>query len=242
MSHVSSDSLEDTIPIDELIQCARNLQQPADIPQPVASFGRYMVRAITPEKIGSACAAEEVLEKTNSESFDASGSSSQAMKDNKQVRFASEQGGKGGGIVDGVSAHTPSDSSRAGEANALAATPGEESKRAHSPCERRRTSDGNVEISATTASDSSRTEEEETFAAVPEEVASAAKQASGVCYSLAQMTDSKVWRALPNVNPTEREKLLSPRDFQEVFEMSREEFEKLPRWKRDVMKQRRALF
>jgi len=129
---VSADSLDDTIRIDELMQCASKLQQPADIPQPVASVGRYMAKAGTNtlEKIGSARVTEEVSETTNSESLDTSSSSSLAMKDKKRVRFASEHRGKGGGIVDGVLAHTPSDSSKAGEAEMRAATHEDDSERA----------------------------------------------------------------------------------------------------------------
>jgi len=195
--------LEDTIRIDELIQCASNLQQPANIPQPVTPLGRYMLKAskITAEQLGSECDPEEVSVQNNSESPDASSSSLSGMKDNKRMRFASKRRGEISGVVEASSA--------------------------------------NITLV------SSETEEIKSLAAAAEEavqVASADKQAVGVCYSLAQLTDNKVWRTLPDVAPTQREKYLSPRDFQEVFRMSKEEFEKLPRWKRDWMKQSRALF
>jgi len=242
--HGRVDSLEDTIRIDEPTQCANKRRQPAHSPQPVASLGRYMVSAgtITIEKIDSAFAAEGVSEKINSKSLDASSSSSHARKANKRVRFAYEHRGKGGGIVDGIATHTPSDLNRAWEPERPAVTPEEDSKRACFASEHQGKSGGGVEIPANATSDSSNAREVETLAATPEEVASAVKQAIGVCYSLAQLTDSKVWRTLPNVVPAEREQLLSPPDFEEVFEMRKDDFEKLPRWKRDWMKQSRALF
>jgi hypothetical protein len=69
-----------------------------------------------------------------------------------------------------------------------------------------------------------------------------AEQAQSGHYTLAQLTDFRIWRKLPNVKPTEREIYLSPRIFKELFSMQKEEFAELPRWKRDSLKRRHGLF
>jgi len=61
-------------------------------------------------------------------------------------------------------------------------------------------------------------------------------------YTLAQLTDFRIWRKLPNVIPTERETYLAPRVFKELFSMAKEDFADLPRWKRDSLKRRHGLF
>jgi len=64
----------------------------------------------------------------------------------------------------------------------------------------------------------------------------------GGLYTLSQLSDFRVWRTLPDVVPTERETYLSSCDFREVFAMDKEEFAKLPRWRRDCMKKGHGLF
>merc|ERR1712032_371005 len=70
----------------------------------------------------------------------------------------------------------------------------------------------------------------------------AAEQAEPGYYTLAQLTDFRIWRKFPSVIPTERETYLSPRVFRELFSMPKEEFAELPRWKRDSLKRRHGLF
>mmetsp|Transcript_117052 Transcript_117052/g.233252 ORF Transcript_117052/g.233252 Transcript_117052/m.233252 type:complete len:184 (+) Transcript_117052:50-601(+) len=68
--------------------------------------------------------------------------------------------------------------------------------------------------------------------------------AEEVFYSLAELTDPKLWRYKPAVveRPQERELFLAPTIFEEVFGMSRDEFSKLPTWKRLHLKKEHNLF
>merc|ERR1712083_614186 len=67
--------------------------------------------------------------------------------------------------------------------------------------------------------------------------ANAAKQdvvperASSGTYRLEQLKDPDQWREL-GVPPTEREQYLEDSVFRELFGMSKQEFEKLPKWKK----------
>ncbi|KAJ8974221.1 hypothetical protein NQ317_012116 [Molorchus minor] len=50
-------------------------------------------------------------------------------------------------------------------------------------------------------------------------------------------------RPLPEgVDPTHIEKYLSPEDFQDLLSMSKEEFDKLPSWKKTALKKEKGLF
>merc|ERR1719362_2041515 len=69
-----------------------------------------------------------------------------------------------------------------------------------------------------------------------------ARRSGDSLFSLAQLTDFRVWRTLPDVVATERETYLSAHDFREVFAMDREEFAKLPKWRRDYLKKKHSLF
>jgi len=60
----------------------------------------------------------------------------------------------------------------------------------------------------------------------------------GTYYSITDMRQNKV----PGVDKHNREKYLSPKDFEQVFKMTKEEFAKLPKWKRDNMKRDLHLF
>lgn len=58
-------------------------------------------------------------------------------------------------------------------------------------------------------------------------------------YPLAELLQ----RPLPEgVDPTNIERYLSPGDFQEILSMSKEEFEKLPSWKKTALKKEKGLF
>ena len=54
-------------------------------------------------------------------------------------------------------------------------------------------------------------------------------------FSLAQLSDPSVWRNLP-VNKKHREFYLSATAFMRVFNLSREDFLKLPKWRRQQKK------
>lgn len=58
-------------------------------------------------------------------------------------------------------------------------------------------------------------------------------------YPLAELLQ----RPLPEgVDPTNIEKYLSPEDFQEILSMSKDEFDKLPSWKKTTLKKEKGLF
>merc|ERR1712061_20139 len=59
--------------------------------------------------------------------------------------------------------------------------------------------------------------------------------------SLAQLTDAAVWRDL-GIPATERETFLPESKFQELFGVSKADFAKLPKWKRDGQKKKHGLF
>lgn len=64
-------------------------------------------------------------------------------------------------------------------------------------------------------------------------------QLSRSTYPLAELLQ----RPLPEgVDPTHIEKYLSPDDFQELLSMSKEDFEKLPSWKKTALKKEKGLF
>mmetsp|Transcript_10175 Transcript_10175/g.19237 ORF Transcript_10175/g.19237 Transcript_10175/m.19237 type:complete len:298 (-) Transcript_10175:48-941(-) len=63
----------------------------------------------------------------------------------------------------------------------------------------------------------------------------------GKYYSLEQLTQSKVWRNL-DVTPTAREFFLSDDDFRSLFEIDREAYAKLPKWKQVSLKKKHNLF
>lgn len=64
-------------------------------------------------------------------------------------------------------------------------------------------------------------------------------QLSRSTYPLAELLQ----RPLPEgVDPTHIEKYLSPEDFQELLSMSKEDFEKLPSWKKTALKKEKGLF
>ena len=60
----------------------------------------------------------------------------------------------------------------------------------------------------------------------------------GTFYSLTDIRQNKV----PGIDKNNREKYLSPQEFENVFHMSKEEFSKLPKWKRDNMKRDLHMF
>mmetsp|Transcript_96 Transcript_96/g.162 ORF Transcript_96/g.162 Transcript_96/m.162 type:complete len:545 (+) Transcript_96:55-1689(+) len=61
------------------------------------------------------------------------------------------------------------------------------------------------------------------------------------CLSLEDLRDANVWK-LKGVDPSKREEYLSDDAFKAVFGMSKEEFTKLPKWKRDKLKKEHKLF
>mmetsp|Transcript_70028 Transcript_70028/g.135186 ORF Transcript_70028/g.135186 Transcript_70028/m.135186 type:complete len:151 (-) Transcript_70028:438-890(-) len=61
-------------------------------------------------------------------------------------------------------------------------------------------------------------------------------------YPLEVLTDPKMWRNDPNINPEEREKFLSAEIFQSVFGMAKEDFSKLPKWRQELLKKNHLLF
>eukprot|EP00934_Nitzschia_sp_Nitz4_P003888 Nitzschia sp. Nitz4//scaffold207_size38617//8469//9302//NITZ4_007673-RA/size38617-processed-gene-0.9-mRNA-1//1//CDS//3329541599//3878//frame0 len=60
----------------------------------------------------------------------------------------------------------------------------------------------------------------------------------GTYYSLSDIRQRKA----PGVDKNNREQYLSPEEFQQVFKMTKEEFAKLPKWKRDNLKRDLHLF
>jgi len=63
----------------------------------------------------------------------------------------------------------------------------------------------------------------------------------GKYYPLEQLTENKVWRNL-DLNPTAREFFLSDDDFRSLFEIDREAYARLPKWKRVALKKKHSLF
>mmetsp|Transcript_7036 Transcript_7036/g.8723 ORF Transcript_7036/g.8723 Transcript_7036/m.8723 type:complete len:164 (+) Transcript_7036:2-493(+) len=61
------------------------------------------------------------------------------------------------------------------------------------------------------------------------------------CYSLEQLTDKRTWEKLDVVS-TEREIYLPDGVFQQLFGMSKADFAKLPKWKKENAKKKHGLF
>jgi len=61
------------------------------------------------------------------------------------------------------------------------------------------------------------------------------------CYSLEQLTDKRTWEKLDVVS-TERETYLPEGVFQQLFGMSKADFAKLPKWKKENAKKKHGLF
>lgn len=60
-------------------------------------------------------------------------------------------------------------------------------------------------------------------------------------YTLAQLTEDSEWRKL-GVPPAEREMFLADDVFEELFMMSKQDLDKVPKWKRDELKRKHCLF
>lgn len=61
------------------------------------------------------------------------------------------------------------------------------------------------------------------------------------CYSLEQLTDKRTWEKLDVVS-TERETYLPDGIFQQLFGMSKADFAKMPKWKKENAKKKHGLF
>jgi len=63
-------------------------------------------------------------------------------------------------------------------------------------------------------------------------------------FSLEELTDPLVWKQKEVLTQmaSERQSLLPPETFMEVFEMDKEAFDQLPRWRQDELKKQRGLF
>jgi len=66
-------------------------------------------------------------------------------------------------------------------------------------------------------------------------------QGQGSIYTLEQLTDKRTWSKL-DVNSGEREIYLSDDVFFQLFGTSKEDFAKLPKWKKDGLKKKHGLF
>lgn len=78
-------------------------------------------------------------------------------------------------------------------------------------------------------------------AAAPAESAPAVEEDEGLCYSLEELSDKRAWEKLDVVS-TEREKYLPNKVFKELFGMSKDDFAKQPKWKKDNQKKKHGLF
>jgi len=74
-----------------------------------------------------------------------------------------------------------------------------------------------------------------------EEPEKEAEPAQTINYTLEQLTNPRIWRGL-RINPTERESMLPDSTFRELFQMEKEAFRWLPKWKRDIQKKKLGLF
>merc|ERR1712083_296898 len=72
--------------------------------------------------------------------------------------------------------------------------------------------------------------------------AAAAEEIPEGCYSLAQLQDAAVWRDQLGVTADQRETYLPDRIFKDLFGTTKEEFAKLPKWKKDGAKKKHKLF
>jgi len=61
------------------------------------------------------------------------------------------------------------------------------------------------------------------------------------CFSLEQLTDKRVWEKL-DIKPTERETYLPEATFMRLFGVSKADFAKMPKWKKDNAKKKHDLF
>jgi hypothetical protein len=66
--------------------------------------------------------------------------------------------------------------------------------------------------------------------------------ASGSFYTLEQLTDKHIWEKLADVIASERETFLADDVFAQLFGMSKADFSKLPKWKKDNFKKKHNLF
>lgn len=73
-------------------------------------------------------------------------------------------------------------------------------------------------------------------------VAAAAVVVEEGCYTLEQLTDKRTWEKLEGLKTTDRETYLPETVFVELFKMSKAEFAKVPKWKRDGEKKKHGLF
>lgn len=64
------------------------------------------------------------------------------------------------------------------------------------------------------------------------------EEEDGEYYSLEDLQARKV----EGIDDTQREKYLSPKEFRSSFNMSKSEFDAMPKWKRDSAKKRVSLF
>ncbi|CAK9105648.1 unnamed protein product [Durusdinium trenchii] len=69
----------------------------------------------------------------------------------------------------------------------------------------------------------------------------AAEEIPEGCYSLEQLTDKRTWEKLDVVS-TERETYLPDGIFQQLFGMSKADFAKMPKWKKENAKKKHGLF
>eukprot|EP00931_Biecheleriopsis_adriatica_P064614 TRINITY_DN39368_c0_g1_i1.p1 TRINITY_DN39368_c0_g1~~TRINITY_DN39368_c0_g1_i1.p1 ORF type:complete len:307 (-),score=82.10 TRINITY_DN39368_c0_g1_i1:103-1023(-) len=77
--------------------------------------------------------------------------------------------------------------------------------------------------------------------ATSEPVQAATTEDMAGCYTLEQLTDKRVWEKL-DVVATERETYLPESVFSELFGMSKADFAKLPKWKKENAKKKHGLF
>lgn len=71
--------------------------------------------------------------------------------------------------------------------------------------------------------------------------ASPSSDAAAGIMVLSELQDAKIWKA-KGVDPLNREQHLSDAEFQQVFSMGKDEFNKLPKWKKDGEKKKIGLF
>jgi len=74
----------------------------------------------------------------------------------------------------------------------------------------------------------------------PEAVQPQRKEVGSKFYELEKLLTHKKWPA--DVEPSERQKWLSPEEFLKTFCMTKEEFEVQPKWKRIRLKKEKGLF
>mmetsp|Transcript_13460 Transcript_13460/g.29431 ORF Transcript_13460/g.29431 Transcript_13460/m.29431 type:complete len:327 (+) Transcript_13460:83-1063(+) len=77
--------------------------------------------------------------------------------------------------------------------------------------------------------------------AAPAPAAPTTEAAEAGFYTLEQLTEKHIWEKL-DVKANERETYLSPKDFEALFAMSKDDFTKLPKWKKENLKKKHNLF